>query len=100
MLGYVQGSGKTTDRKLRLFAVACCRRIWHLLNDAEVRNMLEQVEKHVDECGTRDGLQGVIKWLAAGQHCDDLPTSATGFARSAAFYACYKRDAPGYLAAK
>jgi hypothetical protein len=33
MLDFLRGRGGATDRKLRLFAVACCRRVWHLFSD-------------------------------------------------------------------
>src|SRR5438046_976927 len=38
--------GKASERKLRLVACACCRRIWHLL-DGWSQNAIEVTEKYV-----------------------------------------------------
>src|SRR5687768_1641571 len=46
MLEFLEG--KTSDRQLRLFACACCRRVWHLLTDRRSRRAITATELFVD----------------------------------------------------
>jgi len=49
--------GKVSDRKLRLFAVACCRRIEHLFVDRHQRESLDIAERHADGFATDEELE-------------------------------------------
>ena len=70
--------GKMSDRKERLFAVACCRRTWELLNDDCHRKALEMGERYADGAATRQDLSethaivDTICALAADGHFDDV----------------------------
>jgi hypothetical protein len=56
MLTFLQKGGWLTGRKVQLFGVACCRRVWHLLADERARGALEVSERYADGHASADEL--------------------------------------------
>jgi len=77
MLGFLQTSGRASDRKLRLFAVSCSRRVWNWL-DALGQAAVEIAEEYADGRASADQLRaarlacklagGSAAWYAAASN--------------------------------
>jgi hypothetical protein len=59
MLEYVHD--RVSDRKLRLFACACCRMIWDLMTDQRCRLAVEMAEEYVDGKVSKEDLLATAK---------------------------------------
>lgn len=53
----LQVRGVAGARELRLFACACCRRIWHLLSDERSRNAVEMSERYASGQASAEDLR-------------------------------------------
>jgi hypothetical protein len=61
MLQFV--SDRASERKLRLFAASCCRRVWHLLVHQESKDSVEALERYADGQLDKSGFTNA--WVAA-----------------------------------
>jgi hypothetical protein len=61
--------GRASARKLRLFACACCRRVWHLMDDPRSRSAVEVAERLADGLAARGEIEAAK--VAARGACGD-----------------------------
>ena len=90
MLGFLM-NGRASERKAKLFAVACNHRIWHLLTDRGSRQALEVVERYADGLASEEELESAVtvalEPVLARSFCSRKTVSATEAVPGAVWYA-------------
>jgi hypothetical protein len=75
--------GRATDRQLRLFAAACYRRIWHLLEDDRSQEAVTMLERYTESTASTEELaraaraaQSVVEDVEADEEAGINPYAA------------------------
>src|SRR5262249_36701280 len=85
MLEFLGDGGKASARKLRLFAVTCCRRAWSLL-DQIGREAVEVTDRYADGAASSEELRAVEDlawWGADGLNYEEDHVEAAAWAAHA-----------------
>jgi hypothetical protein len=90
LLGFLRGG--LSERKLRLFASACCRDSWHLLTDPRSRHAVEVAERFADGVASEDELRTAAQQALVAEEEQPRETKARALADAAGWAASPAKD--------
>src|SRR4051794_40261584 len=80
MLDHLRHSGKLSERKARLFAVACGRAVWSLMTDERSRQAVEVGEQYADRVVGQKALNAARRNAFAASKSPDRGSACRPYA--------------------